>query len=532
MKRTGLASKSGLPQTADSLSLPAPVGGLNTRDPVSVMPVNYAINLTNCIPTPEGISVREGYRVRNTGLPGYVESLASYYSVAGGSDKLFAWSNNAVYDVTVPSAVGAPDVAGFTNSKWTTVNFGTPGGQYLICANGVDNVQHYDGTTWVSWSTVVSPTAPGQISGVPVNTLNRPIMHQRRLWFVQENSTKAWYLPINSIGGAAAVMDFGALFPRGGRLMSLSSMSTDSSQGVSSLLVAVSENGDMVIFEGTDPSNASTWYVKGTWKLGAPATEKCLYQFGGDVLYMSVDGLMPLSTYMQTTTTQVALSDTIQKTLSQLSVAQGALSGWQLHDVLSKNLLVLNVPQINPMNNLQFIYNTITKGWALFTGWPAQCWATLNGATFFGGFQQVCSAFTGYKDGAGADGQGGLTYTASAQQAFTYGSDTARARQKHVTMARLNIRSESTSPNMFLAVNADFSTAVPTAVGSAVPVLTSLWDVDKWDQGTWGGQINSYNAWQTVTAYGYCFSVIVSISVQAATVWDSTDFVFTVGGTV
>lgn len=530
--RRGYSYKSAIPQTADSLSLPAPVGGLNTRDPVSVMPVNYAINLTNCIPTPEGVSVREGYRVRNTGLPGYVETLASYYAVTGGSDKLFAWSNGAIYDVTTPGAVGAPVVTGLTNATWSTVSIATSGGQFLVCANGTDSVRHYNGTTWVTWTTVGAPAVPGEISGVPVNTLDRPIMHQRRLWFIQKNTTKAWYLPINSIGGAAQVLDFGSLFPRGGRLMSLSSMSIDSSQGISSLLVAVSENGDMVIFEGTDPSSASTWYVKGTWRLGAPATEKCLFQFGGDVLYMSVDGLMPLSKYMQTTTTQVALSDTIQKTLSQLSVAQGALSGWQLHDVLSKNLLVLNVPQINPMNNLQFIYNTITHGWSLFTGWPAQCWATLNGATFFGGFQEVCTAFSGYKDGANSDGEGGTTYTASAQQAFTYGSDTARARQKHVTMARLNIRSESTAPTMLLAVNTDFSTAVPTSVGSSVPVLTSLWDIDTWDSGVWGGQINNYNAWQTVTAYGYCFSVIVSISVQAATVWDSTDFLFTVGGII
>lgn len=53
-------------------STPAPVGGLDTRDPLASMGIQYATNLTNFIATPQGCSLRKGYRKWATGLPGLV----------------------------------------------------------------------------------------------------------------------------------------------------------------------------------------------------------------------------------------------------------------------------------------------------------------------------------------------------------------------------------------------------------------------------------------------------------------------------
>ena len=521
-----------LKPVSDSITLPAPVAGLNTRDPIAIIAAQYALNMVNFIATPQGNSVREGYVVKCTGLPGYVETLAPYTGVVGGANRLFGWSQGKIYDVTAPGVVGAPMVSGLTNSLWSWVNMTGFAGQFLVAANGVDAVRHFNGTSWVTWTLVTTPSAPGEMKGVNPNLLNRPIMHQRRLWFVEENSTRAWYCGINEIGGELKPIDFGPSFPRGGRLLALGSMSLDGGAGIQNFLIGVSENGDAAIYEGTDPSSASSRSLAGTWRLGAPTTAKCLFQFGGDVLYLSVDGLMPLSAYKQTTTTQVALSDAIRKTLSEASVSLSTLSGWQLHDVLSKNLLVLNVPQIDPKKNVQFIYNTITKGWSLFTGWPAQCWATLGGVTYFGGLGEVCQAFVGYRDGAAYNGTGGVQYIATAQQAFTYISDGLRSRTKHITLARPNIVSASPTPSLLVAVNADFSTTPPSSVGAAAPVLSSLWDVAVWDSSVWSGQLNNYNAWQSVSSTGYCHSVTIAMSALAETTWVSTDLVYTVGGMV
>jgi hypothetical protein len=198
--------------------------------------------------------------------------------------------------------------------------------------------------------------------------------------------------------------------------------------------------------------------------------------------------------------------------------------------VLSKNLLLLNVPQIDPTANFQFVYNTITKGWSIFSGWPAQCWATLNNVTYFGGYQKVYTAFTGYKDGAAVDGTGGSIYTAAGQQAFTYLDDRYRARQKHFTLMRMNLISASSSPNIALGANTEFDTSPPDNIGAAVPITSSLWDTALWDSATWGGSVGNYNAWQSIAASGYCVSPVIAVSVLAETQWVSTDLVFEIGG--
>lgn len=529
--RGGFApARQGTPRVAQSVTLPSPWKGLNTRDSLANMDPEYAINLTNWVAAPGGPKVRSGYRIHATGLPSYVETLAPYTSTSVGGNRVFAWSSTSIYNVTSSGAVGAAVVTGLTNARWSYVNMTGSAGQYLVCANGTDAVRHYNGTSWTTWTTVGSPANPGEISGVSVATLKHPMVHQRRLWFVEANSSKGWYLPINSVGGAANYIDFGPAFPRGGALAHLASWSLDGGQGLRNLLVAVSVNGDVVIYEGTDPSNLATFSISGTWRLAAPGCDKPLFQFGGDVLYLSMDGLMPLSEYMQDKQTAVALSDAIRPTLGALTLTQSGLHGWQLHDVLSENLLVVNVPQINPTDNFQFVFNTITRGWSVFSGWAAQCWATLGNTHYFGGYQQVCIAFSGTKDGAASDGTGGSIYTAAGQQAGSYLSEHARARNKHCTAMRLNLTTASPNPTVALAINVDFDRTPPSSIGAAVPITQSLWDTASWDAATWGGGLSNYNAWQSVAAHGYWVSPVVAVSVLGETQWDSTDVMFELGG--
>jgi hypothetical protein len=515
-------------RVANTHTTPSPVQGLNTRDPLAAMDPLCAVNFTNWIATPQGASVREGYRNYVTGLTGYVESLLPYNGQGAGSDKMFACANNGIYNVTTNGVAGAPLVTGLTNNKWTHASMAGTSSTYLVIANGVDNVRHYDGTTWTTWTTVATPSAPGQTSGVLLSSLRNPITHQKRFWFVQANSSKAYYFPVSGIGGAATAFDFGPAFPRGGTLTALASWSQDAGQGINNFLVAVSSEGDLVIYNGTDPSNAATFSISSTWRLGAPTTDACFFQFGGDQLYLSKDGLQPLSKYMQSSLTTFALTDAISPTISELSVSQSGLYGFQLHDVLSKNLLILNVPQIDPTQNVQLIFNTITKGWSLFTGWPAQCWATLNGDTYFGGLGKVCLAFSGYRDNANYNGSDGTTYIASCQQAANYFEKTSVL--KRFTTARINLITLIGSPSLLLTVNTDFNTSAPASISAAVPPTSSLWGIATWGSSTWSAGLQNYNAWQTVSGVGYSGSIALAISVLGETVWVSTDWIYETGG--
>ncbi len=514
---------------AVSYTTVAPTGGLNTRDPYALMDPIYAINLTNFIASPQGVEVRKGNRAWATGLPGDVDSLMAYAGQSA-TDKLFAASSNAIYDVTAGGAVGAAVISGLSSTQFSRTNFAAAAGTYLVVANGIDPVMHYNGINWTTWTTAAVPSSPGQISGVAPNVIHQVITHQRRLWFVQTTSTKAWYTPVNAVGGALASFDFGPLFSRGGSLVALGSWTVNNSTGPSNRLVAISSEGDVAIYDGTDPSSATAWSLAGTWKLGRPVGNNCLLNYGGDLLYMSSDGLVPLSQYLQTTSTTPAISDTIRSVLSSLTMSQASLPGWVLQDYLSNNLLIVNVPQASSANNIQFVYNTITRGWSVFTGWPALCWETLNSEIYFGTDGEVRLAFTGYKDNAEVDGTGGDIYTASAQTAFNYFED--RARTKRFQMARINILTRAGDPSISIGVNTDFNITPPSDIGSAITSTGSLWNTAIWGVGIWNGGIANLNDWQSVTGVGYCGSISIALSVTSETVWVSTDWILEQGGMI
>lgn len=513
-----------------SESLPAPIKGLNTRDPLAAMDPAYAIQLTNYTCTPAGVAVREGYREWATGMTGYVNSLMVHRPALSANARMFALANGEIFNVTGFGVVGAPVVTGLIGTELRHVNFLTSAGQVLIICNGVDPIYHFDGTTWVQWTNVSSPTTPGQINGVNPAALIAVVAHQRRLWFVETNSSRAWYLPVNSIGGAAQQFDFGPLFPRGGKLMALASWSTSGGTGMQDQLVAVSEYGDLVIYVGTDPSSSVEWKLGGTWRLGPPAHRNCFLKQGADVLFLSQDGLLPLSAYISSGNVSSALTDVIRPTISSLVATVGNINGWHLHDSPSHNLLIINVPQADRAQNFQLVLQTITGGWSVWTGMPAQSWVTFGADEFFAGNGKVFRAFAGYKDAAVYAGTGGVGYIASAQQSFNYFED--RARNKRFTMARLNLLSSTSNPQTQIGVNTDFNVTTYDTVSSGSASGASIWGTSIWNTATWQGTLTNINDFQSVSGIGYCGSITAALNVNSETLWVASDVMFEVGGLI
>ena len=143
---------------------PAPTGGLNARDSLANMPPGDAVTLDNFFPSTTSVNLRNGYTAWATGLPANVESLMPYRSAT--ASKGFAVSNGAIYDVTSQGAVGAASVSGLSNSRFQYANMGTTGGQFLVCFNGVDAGQIYNGTSWMQYATTATAQTISSITNV------------------------------------------------------------------------------------------------------------------------------------------------------------------------------------------------------------------------------------------------------------------------------------------------------------------------------------------------------------------------------
>lgn len=518
-------------ETTIQTTVSAPTKGLDAQNNLIDMPADSAIELDNFICRPYGCETRKGSQKYVTGISGYVESLMPYNAVNPSNDKLFACAGQSIYDCTAQTSTPAAVVTGLSNAQWESTNFTTPGGQFLVACNGSDAPRMFNGSSWVTWSQVATPSSPGQVSGVDPATFSNVSVHQMRLWFTQKGSTAAWYLPIQSVGGVAQKFDFGPYLKRGGSIVALSSWTVDAGTGMNDKLVAVSSEGDVLIYEGTDPSSSASWGLAGVWQLGTPIGKRCLMKLGGDVLYLSSDGLMPVSLYLQSdrlNQTQ-AITTRIQQTISEATALSGSINGWQsiVHPV--ENLVILNVPQSDPSQNYQLVYNTVTDGWSSFSGWSAFCFAMQRDVMFFGTNGGVNQAFVGWTDSADFTGNNGTKYRATAQQAFNYFGKPGQ--KKHYKLVRVNSAS-SLAPQIAVGLNTDFVIGVTPAAIATYTTPQTVWGGASWGSASWSPAQQAVKSWQVVSGIGYAASLTVSIEVVGKTTWSATDWVLEVGGVI
>ena len=514
--RTAARTKGKRVAVSNAITIPSPVGGWNARDPLPSMGVADAVSLTNWFPMTTECRVRQGCSTWATGLPGQVESLFVYSG--GNTEKMFAVASNAFYDVTSTGAVGAAVVSGLTNSRWQWANVATSGGNFMYVANGVNTPYLYNGTTWTSITGASTPA----ITGVTTTTLNNPITFKTRVFFIQNNSLKTWYLPTSSVGGAANPIDISAVCQLGGYIVDHLTWTIDAGSGVDDYYVIVTSMGEIVVYQGTDPSSSSTWALKGVWRLGHPVGGRCMFKLGGDVLLITQDGLLPLSGALQSSRVnpRVALTDKIQQAVSASVGAYGENFGWQLLYFARENMLIMNVPVQEGQSQVQYVMNTITKSWCDFSGWEANCWALYNDQPYFGGSGFVCQAWDGQSD----DGD---NINANALQSFNnYNS----ADQKRFTMMQPIFRSNG-SPAIYSGLNMDFQVDLPASPLSFATPSYGVWDVGIWDVALFGGDLSVSQNWQGVSGVGRHAAIVMKTATNSIdTRWVSTTLVFETGG--
>ena len=110
-----------------------------------------AVLMENFYPFPDRLEMRQGYSSHATGFSEIPLRLWNYASGAN-PERLFATTDDGIYDISSPGCGGAP-AAALTNGKPPAVNDVYRGSFYFICVNGVDDLVRYDGSTWTTVAT-------------------------------------------------------------------------------------------------------------------------------------------------------------------------------------------------------------------------------------------------------------------------------------------------------------------------------------------------------------------------------------------
>jgi hypothetical protein len=409
-----------------------------------------------------------------------------------------------------------------------TISGATPtdyNGTYVITRTGTNTFTYVMATTPASNATVVGTYTVTGITGVDSSTFINVNLFKNRLYFCKNNSLSFWYLDVQAISGVATEFQLGSFYRNGGYLQAMGTWTLDAGYGVDDFAVYVTSMGEILVYQGFDPSDPNNWAMKGLWQMGQTFSRRCFFKWGGDLLLLTQDGIVPLTAALQSDRLdpRINLTDKIYYAVSLACSQYYANFGWQINYLAEANMLILSIPTSAGME--QYVMNTINKSWARFTGIEAYCF-TVSGDNdmHFGGDGYVGLFFNGYSDNLN-------NIQATCQQAYNYFD--SRGQLKRFTLVRPTFQTDNGLPTVLCGISTDYDTIPLTNQLAFNPasIAIGVWDIGKWDQVTWGGGLVTTKYWQGVTGTGFAASINLNVASQGIDFhWASTDYVMERGG--
>lgn len=511
--------------------LVAPTGGIDDTSPLANMDEKYAVDMMNWFPESASLRSRNGYRRHVVGLPSSAKTLVKFSSLSGTGDKLFACTDDGIYDVT--TAGEFTKVHDLTNGDCQWTQYSNIAGNWLIICNGIDDAVIFNGTTWTVFTEVSNPAGPGQISGVDPSTIVAVHPHHDRLWFLVRNSMSAYYLPTNAVAGAMTEFPMAGGFSKGGYLNSLFTWTIDLGSDTEDVLVLQSSEGELAGYSGIDPNTVGMWQLRAKYAIGSPLSRKAAVPHNGDHLLLTDYGLISLSDLVGG---RHALGDRegtksgrISRTLNSLIRSRLNADGWELAYAPSLQYIVLSVPEYSGLPPYQFVMNSLTGAWTKFD-LPADTFLEYGGMLYFSD-----SAGNVYKHGdsdmddIGMDGLGGRPISAGFQQAYNYFSTPNVL--KHFKLIKPIFESQG-APQYSISISTDFSMEGrldSLTQLSSVNAVKVVWDKAHWDVDTWTQRSSVSQDWIGLLGMGYSASLSITVSCSVETRFVASNWVMEKG---
>lgn len=501
---------------------PAPTGGwvqnTNLRRPSG----DQAEVLDNILPTARGGKLRHG-SARFTQVGARVTALMPYTSA--GSRDLVAATSDSLFIISSPeviSAVGGPvphldseffsDGAGYSDTalspsfsnllsgEWSHVHFANAAGEFLYMTNAADGPYAYDGAA------ITAQAVTGATGLAAVWTFGK------RLFFVQQGTLSAWYLPVSAIAGALTEFPLQGVFKRGGALLFGATWSIDSGDGLDDYCAFVTEEGEVAVYTGTDP--ATDFQLQGVYEIGKPLNRNGWFRSGGDLAILTEDGIVPLSAALRVdlaALTQEAITLPIEDAWLEAVRKRSdqhpfTVTFWRREEqLIVSGIRDAGVP-------VCYVVNAQTGRWCRYTGWDIQAGCVLDGDLYFGDEDGFI-----FKGGIGGTDSGD-PITATYVARF---DDLGSAAIKEAVHARLVARS-STGINPRVFANSDYIVALPASVDDTDGTAGAAWGTATWGSFLWGGAASTVavQQWQSVNAIGSSLSVGFQIKSTNTEAWD------------
>jgi hypothetical protein len=416
-----------------------------------------------------------------------------------------AWVNNTAY------AIGATAKDTTDNTYWrnTVVHTSAAAGTFAADRTAHPSYWTSDAGDGVSW--ITGPTGSAVVNG---RNLCFVWKYRNRLFFLELNSMNAWYLPLNAVGGALLQIPLSGAATKGGKLLFGATWSIDAGDGIDDKCCFITNFGEVLIFTGSNPSDASNWRQEGRYQIPPPLGMNASIQVGGDLLIATVEGIVPISSAITKTSGQLELA-MITLPIKQMwrdEVTEKRAFNWSMERWDEYGGLFITLPGGKPGERRCLATNNATGAFCRYTGWDAMCFVRMRADMFFGTQDGIIMQAdrTGYDDGKPyvATLVGGWEmFQAPSQQNLWY-------------QARAVFTSPPIEPfEPQLSATTDFIVVIPPPPppgpdpGPAEVWDQGLWNSAHWDVGVAAKPAMRNTLWVSIGMTGFSHAPIVQVTV-------------------
>lgn len=500
-------------QLTQPYTFPAPTGGINSIMNLYGMDPRDAIITINIDATTYGLKVRPGYNEYANGFAGgAIQTMIPYTGSLdnGSEDKLWAANSDGIYNVSASTTTPVKDVDWLVkNAPAGRCSFSQftndGGGHFLLVADEENGLQLYEEATGL-WSV---PAIVGPTNGAA--DIVFVMSWKNRMWYIEKNSTSAWYSDVGVFGGTLTEFNFGSRFRYGGILAVLADWTLDSGEGPDDYIVAVSSAGDVIVYSGTDPSSSATFGLIGLWFVGAvPFGRRIISLYGGDMLLLSTYGLISMGALLEGKdpfSLEASLSWKIQAFINTALQATRAQFGWEIkiHPNLSR--LVISSPLEAGKPFTQYVYDLNLKAWSIWNDMPMITSEQYKSEMYIGtGATPQVYKVEGTLDNVLLIGGAPLQVD---WQILTSYQDMDQPEQFKRMQFMRPIFLAAQKPSYTVRAYYDYDLSPLPSPVNAVPAGIALWDAGIWDLDIWGG--GSIPFQPAVGAYGIGRTMAVAI---------------------
>lgn len=413
------------------------------------------------------------------------------------------------HDNQMVRIVGADTTHAAANGDHQITSVGTPANTFKLV--GVDTSAATGAQTAnvdvVPYGSVVKEavTAPPAKPYIHPDNFHVVMAHMNRLWFAQPDTLALFYLPLQQKSGEVKEIPLNAVFRRGGSIVAVYTWTLDGGAGMDDQLVIFTDNGECVIYSGTDPD--ADFSLLGIFRFDSPMSKHSVLNYGGELYCLISTGFVPMSTMIRAEADKLAPADkNVADEFWPETRHKRGVFGFQAVLDYDSGWVICNLPSGAPNVYKQMVRFMPDPIWSSFSGIPSRCWQWLDSRLYVGSDDGIL-----YEVSLDALNDDGRAITADVLLTW---SNYNSAAIKHFKMVGMYLITDGV-PRPYVDMRVDYDLSAPyNQPDVSTATVGAEWDLATWDVDYWDIHPKSRVLWNGVAEIGRVAAPRIKVSIS------------------